>query len=400
MSPEELPASLRPVATFAASQRAKRGGTAIASALESHEPFRARVLAAADKTYPGLVDALRAGVPPAAADPDDVALVAYLLRPDGWQELVAAAGVSTSGTAVMAQQGAITERLREQLDAARAESRASREKYKAEIERIKAENTALRQRLNQTRKQLEAAQQQAEVAEREHARAAAATVEAEREGRRLRAALSAAEDERDATRRAGRGDRELQVAKLGLLLDTLAEAAAGLRRELALPPSGKRPADEVEGRVPGEAAPPGHRRARDSDDPAYLNDLLALPKAHLVVDGYNVTKSVWGSLSLEAQRGRLVAGLRALAARTGAETTCVFDGSDVTVPPPVAPAAGVRVRFSSAGETADELIGRLVSAEPAGRVVIVVSSDREVAENARQRGGHAVAASALARLLV
>jgi predicted RNA-binding protein with PIN domain len=399
MSAEELPPTLRPVARFAAGQRAKRGGTAIASALESHPAFRTRVLAAADKAYPGLVEMLRAGNPPHTADLEELALVAYLLRSDGWQEVVDAANAPARDNAASARAEAAAERLREQLETVRAEARASREKYKAEVERIKEENTGLRQRLNKTRKLLEAAQQQAEDRERDHAQAVSASAEAERDLRRLRAALAAAQEERDASRRAGRDDRGLQVAKLGLLLDTVAEAASGLRRELALPPSVKRPADEVAARLPGDAAPPGHRRAKDSDDPAHLNDLLAMPKAHLVVDGYNVTKSVWGTLSLEAQRSRLVAGLRALAARTGAETTCVFDGSDVTVPPPVAQAAGVRVRFSPAGETADELIRRLVSAEPAGRVVIVVSSDREVAADAQQLGGYAVAARALAGLL-
>jgi predicted RNA-binding protein with PIN domain len=102
---------------------------------------------------------------------------------------------------------------------------------------------------------------------------------------------------------------------------------------------------------------------------------------------------------LEAQRTRLVQALGALAARTGAEVTCVFDGADVSVPPPVGPATGVRVRFSPKGETADELIRRLVRAEPEGRAVVGVSSDREVADGVRRSGVRPLPAEALIGLI-
>ncbi|MGH8776442.1 MAG: NYN domain-containing protein, partial [Jiangellaceae bacterium] len=155
-------------------------------------------------------------------------------------------------------------------------------------------------------------------------------------------------------------------------------------------------ADTVEAAQPGAAAtPPGRPR----DDPAYLGDLLALPRAHLIVDGYNVTKGAWPAMPLEAQRTRLVQRLAALAARTGAEVTCVFDGADVSVPPPVIRAQGVRVRFSPQGQTADELIRRLVAAEPPGRPVAVVSSDREVADGVERRGARSVDSVALVQLL-
>jgi predicted RNA-binding protein with PIN domain len=103
-------------------------------------------------------------------------------------------------------------------------------------------------------------------------------------------------------------------------------------------------------------------------------------------------------MPLEAQRNRLVQGLAALAARTGAEVTCVFDGADVEAPA-VALGPGVRVRFSPHGQTADELIRRLVAAEPVGRPVTVVSSDREVADGVRRSGARAVDSAALVGLL-
>jgi predicted RNA-binding protein with PIN domain len=57
------------------------------------------------------------------------------------------------------------------------------------------------------------------------------------------------------------------------------------------------------------------------------------------------------------------------------------------------------VLFSEAGSTADELVRRLVRAEPPGRVVVVVSSDNEVAGGVRALGARAVPSVALVRLL-
>jgi predicted RNA-binding protein with PIN domain len=55
----------------------------------------------------------------------------------------------------------------------------------------------------------------------------------------------------------------------------------------------------------------------------------------------------------------------------------------------------VRVLFSKSGETADELIRRLVRAEPPGRPVVVVSADREVADGVAKAGARPVASTLL-----
>lgn len=46
--------------------------------------------------------------------------------------------------------------------------------------------------------------------------------------------------------------------------------------------------------------------------------------------------------------------------------------------------------FSAPGQIADDLIRQLVRAEPTGRAVAVVSSDREVAESVRRMGARPV----------
>jgi predicted RNA-binding protein with PIN domain len=214
----------------------------------------------------------------------------------------------------------------------------------------------------------------------------------------MRNRLADAEVAAESARRATRDGRSAGDTRLRLLLDTVVEASQGLRRELALPPTTDRPADLVEGAEPG-AAPGGSSQPLLADDPAVFDELLALPQVHVIVDGYNVTKTGYPDLPLEQQRARLVSGLVALAARSGAEVTCCFDGATVAGHIPSLSGRGVRVRFSKPGEIADELIRRLVRAEPRGRPVVVVSSDREVADGVRRHGARPVSSAALVRRL-
>src|SRR6266508_2533753 len=263
-------------------------------------------------------------------------------------------------------------------------SRQTREKLRAQIAELKQENTVLRRKLNESRQRVAAGE--AEVARRtEHvetadARVAAARAEADREVRRLKARVAGQE-------------RELASVRLRLLLDTVLDAAGGLRRELALPPPGTlRPADTVASLEP-ESAPPG--RVAPADDPALLDELLALPQVHLIVDGYNVTKTAWPSMPLHSQRQRLVTALGALVAQRRTEVTVVFDGAELSGPVKLNQPRGVRVRFSPPGVIADDVIRQLVRAEPAGRPVVVVSSDREVSESVAAAGARPVSASSL-----
>ena len=77
----------------------------------------------------------------------------------------------------------------------------------------------------------------------------------------------------------------------------------------------------------------------------------------------------------------------------------VFDGADKLVGRGRTARADVRVLFSRSGETADELIRQLVRAEPAGRPVVVISSDKEVADGVRRHGAYPLSADTLLRRL-
>jgi predicted RNA-binding protein with PIN domain len=77
----------------------------------------------------------------------------------------------------------------------------------------------------------------------------------------------------------------------------------------------------------------------------------------------------------------------------------VFDGAEGTVPVALPAPRGVRLLFSRRGETADEVLRRLTRHEPQGRPVVVVSSDKEVADGITAAGAAAVPSLALLRLL-
>lgn len=403
----ELPAQLRQYARFAPNRRAKFAGNAMAAALETDPLFRQRIGEKLREAQPELAGALDSGSPPPAADPLDVAAAAYVLRPTGWVKLVTAAGEEAQradAERADEESRAELERLREELDRAREQTRAETERLRVELDTAKREAESLHRKLRAALsdvKRGEAALRKAQ-AEIEAVRAEghAQVSAAESETRRLKGRLGEAEGALEATRRAAREGRSVEDMRVRLLLDTLLEATQGLRRELALPPVSVRPAETVDAVEPGRMTPKDiAARALSENDPAILDQLLALPQAHLVVDGYNVTKTGYPQMPLEKQRLRLLGQLSQLAAQTGAEVTCVFDGAELAAPVLLAPPRGVRVLFSKPGVTADELIRQLVRAEPPGRPVIVASTDREVADGIAKAGARPVASAVLLKRL-
>ncbi|MGW1536584.1 NYN domain-containing protein [Streptomyces aureus] len=399
----ELPAQLRQYARFAPNRRAKFAGNAMAAALETDPLFRQRIAEKLREAQPEIVGALDSGAPPPAADPLDVAAAAYVVRPAGWVKLVTAAGeeaLRADAERADEENRAELDRLRAELVEARGQTRAETERLRAELESARKEAESLHRKLRGALsdvKRGEAALRKLQ-AETDGAKAEsqAQVSAAESETRRLKTRLTEAEAALEATRKAAREGRSVEDMRVRLLLDTVLDAAQGLRRELALPPVSVRPAETVEAVEPGRMTPKDiATRALSENDPAILDQLLALPQAHLVVDGYNVTKTGYPQMPLEKQRLRLLGQLSQLAAQTGAEVTCVFDGAELAAPVLLAPPRGVRVLFSKPGVTADELIRQLVRAEPPGRPVIVVSTDREVADGIAKAGARPVASAVL-----
>ncbi|MFD9906818.1 NYN domain-containing protein [Streptomyces sp. NPDC059063] len=403
----ELPSQLRQYARFTPSRRVKFAGNAMAAALESDPLFRQRIGERLREAQPELTAALDAGTPPPAADPLDVAAAAYVLRPTGWVKLVTAAGEEAQrADAERADEEtrAELERLRAELASARAQTKTETERLRGELDAAKKDaesmHRKLRAALSDVKRGEAALRKAAADADALRSEGQAQLSAAESEVRRLKSRLGEAESALEATRRAAREGRSVEDMRVRLLLDTVLDAAQGLRRELALPPVSVRPAETVDAVEPGRMTPKDiAARALSENDPAVLDQLLALPQAHLVVDGYNVTKTGYPTMPLEKQRLRLLGSLSQLALQSGAEVTCVFDGAELAAPVLLAPPRGVRVLFSKPGVTADELIRQLVRAEPPGRPVIVVSTDREVADGIAKAGARPVASVVLLKRL-
>lgn len=400
LAADEVPGTLRAIARFAPAKRQRLGGVALAAALDSDESFREKVADAIATASPELTAAVREGTSTAAADPIDVAVIAYLTRPEGWRDILTAAnGRWTAERGVTAARTDEVERLRGELAELRAQVRGEparvREALAAAGAEAEAELAALRRSLRDRTRELRAAERDRDAARESEAglrsRVDALTTAHDAERRRQRARQIEAERAAESARRDLRTERDIDDARLWLLIDTLVQAATGVRRELSLSPPTVRPADTVE-----SAGDTTARRA--AGDPAALDRLLALPNVHVVIDGYNVTKTGYGELSLAGQRTRLVGALAPLVAQSGAEVTVAFDGG---AKPPAQPPSprGVRVLFSAADEIADDLIRRLVAAEPPGRPVVVVTSDRQViADTARDGAWSVPSAVLLARL--
>jgi predicted RNA-binding protein with PIN domain len=404
---DEIPVALRRVARFAPNRRARLGGREIAAQLASDPLFRQRVGARVMTEAGDLGAAVTDGMAPAAADPVEVAALAYLGRPDGWRNLIDQAGDAVraeADSAAVAGQVRDAEHRAARAEHDRAVARVEADKLRDELARVREELGQLREESRATGKALReahAAQKRAsDLLATEKGRASRIAADHEAEVRRLKTRLADAEAAAATGKQQAKDARAVDDARLWLLLETIGQAASGLRRELALGPQDRLPADFVADTSAERPGSPERSRARaqDTDDPGRLDQLLALPRAHLIVDGYNVTKRGFAEMSLEQQRKRLITGLGGIAAQTGDEITVVFDGAERVHGLPPAP-RGVRVLFSHKGDTADELIRQLVRAEPPGRPIVVVSSDREVADGVRRHGAYPMGADSLLRRL-
>ncbi|MCF7548317.1 NYN domain-containing protein [Pseudonocardia sp. WMMC193] len=393
MPTPEVPTSLRPFARFAPAKRARLGGTALVRELREDGAFRTAVVAWWEEHRPGEL----------AAGPDEPITAAAAAVLTGAPEARAAvASVARRGDASEARAErdealARADKLQIEVERLRAELAEARDQARGAAAEREHEFGRLRRKVSEQGTELRFARDgmaalEAEVARLRagaDARLEAALAERDRERERAeaeRAAARRAAAEVASARQAAKEARQGDEVRLALLLETLGGAVSGLRRELSLGGGGPRPADVVAGSggVRGEAVV----------NPSALDAVLALPAAHLIVDGYNVSKTGYPELPLADQRTRLVTQLGALAARTGVEVTVVFDGAAVIAARPRG-ARGVRVLFSDAGVIADDVIRDLVAAEPQGRPLLVASSDKAVAESVRRRGAHSVPSSVL-----
>lgn len=395
LPPAEVPLRLRRFVRFAPAKRARLAAGPLLHELAESPAFRTAVVAWWDEHRPGELDA--------SADDRRTAAAAAVLRelPEAPQVVAEAARVGEAAElraeldAALSRVEKLTaelERLRGELAEARAQAREAGSAREHEYQQLRRRVSEQGARLRTAVEAQAAAEAAAEAARSEAAEQLARAAE---EVAKERARAEAEKERADraaaqvlAARQAAREARQADEVRLSLLLDAVSGAVEGLRRELGVTGGGgPRPGDLVEN------ASVLRRGAIVETQPA-LDAVLAVPALHLIVDGYNVSKTGYPELTLADQRSRLVGQLSALAARTSVEITVVFDGAGVVTAPPRG-ARGLRVLFSDPGVLADDVIRALVAAEPEGRPILVATSDRAVVASVRKHGAYAVPSAVL-----
>ena len=287
-------------------------------------------------------------------------------RPEGWEDRLARRSRPKTRAARAAPARTTDRRLEQERDKLRRARKAEQE-VRAELKAERAVSTRLRAEVKEARDEARAAGARARAAERAQTRAEAAL---DRERRRGARAVEAGKAQLDKTR------AELKAA--GKAMTELRRKAALLEAKTSGPQTrAAKPASSPRRTGPRRALPVP--KGRLQDDPGTLEAWLDEPSVLLLVDGYNVTKSVggFGELDLERQRDLLMDGVSRLARRKKVNSTVVFDGSDVPSGTRRRSRGRVRVEYSRPDETADDHLVALLEAHPPDPVVLV-TSDREL----------------------
>ena len=310
-------------------------------------------------------------------------------RADGWQEALAGLSGPVKEADPEKDLRAALRREAEKTAAAKDEARRVKESSRKALEDERAATKELRKELAAARRDAAASAAEATEARAEAARSAAEADKVER--RTKKDAAAALEREREATQQLRSVRKELsaarrRIAELELALEKTAQRKSAERAPKAVAKRGPRkPLPVPKGRL--------------EDDPLTLDAWLDAPGVHLLVDGYNVTKSPGGfpGLDLSSQRERLVEQLEKLALKKDVPTTVVFDGSVVAPGRSRLARTRVRVEYSRPGEIADDhLIAKLASLPP--DPVVLVTGDRELQERAGAEGATIAVAAQLLEL--
>jgi len=322
---------------------------------------------------------------------DEVGML-WLTQPDGWEIDARRLVDSLQRADDEAREAADARRERKRRDAAeaareraRAEAdelraqlaheRDARHAVAAELESTRAEMQSLRARLGETERM---ARRRDSGAQRADERAEAATGEVEH----LRADLAVAIEARDAAlAAAAHGEGRVDLERLRVLLT-----------EALVLSKGGTPRVRSHRRKP--LAIPGAVYGRPLDEAEHL---LRSRDVVVLVDGYNVAKLGWPAASLEQQRNACIDGAERIARRWGTLVHVVFDGAVVVG----AHAPGrrlVRVSYSPAGVTADDVLRAEVDAIDTHRPVVVVTNDQAVVHDVRAAGANVVASEVFVEL--
>jgi len=420
------PPALRPVLGF--QRLPPRALKTVADVLDRDEMFRERVAE-------GL-----------AADEPDRASWLFLTRPQGWADELDLLGEGAAEQRAEKDRRSAERRV-EQLSAALERRGEELENQRSDLESLRFELADERRRRHEAEVALEASDGRAEALGEERARAVRElkrieALAAERldllraaeaeltdvraelaELRRASAPALPTPDESAAQRSPDAiVPPSLPLREITSAVEAAARAAGGLATAIGQvaallptpdpdrgpddPPAPVRtPSSATVGPSRAPAGRPSRRvplrtlRGVVEDSPEGIEQLVGTDGLVTLVDGYNVAMSRWPELDKGAQRDSLVRALGALAARVGGVVHVVFDGDDHGQRPAVNAPLPVRVHFSSSDVEADDVILAMVAELPTDSPVLVISSDRRVAQGSRRLGANTAGSETLVELL-
>ena len=126
--------------------------------------------------------------------------------------------------------------------------------------------------------------------------------------------------------------------------------------------------------------------------------LLRVKGAERLVDGYNVAKLGWPLLDLGQQREQCILAAENIAKRWNMAVTIVFDGASVEGAHTSA-RRKVRIVYSPAGVSADDVLRAEVAAADVAKPVIVVTNDRAIITDVVASGANTVSSDDFLHLL-
>lgn len=129
------------------------------------------------------------------------------------------------------------------------------------------------------------------------------------------------------------------------------------------------------------------------DSLAVAAHFLRTARVEVVVDGYNLAKQAWPRLALLDQRERCIEVMEDLARRYGCSIIVIFDGADVIGAN--ARRRLVRVAYSPAGVSADDVIREVVARTDDNVPVVVATDDQAIIVSVRAMGANVVTCAQL-----
>ena len=373
------PPGLGPILRF--SRLSATAYATITRVVDDDDDFRARVAAAPEATV------------------HEVGHAGYLWlhRPDGWEDDPALHAAPVAGDpdrpTAKAKAENKAEATRRRRDAADAEARRRTKEQLATARRSAAAAAA---ELEQLRSRIGALEEERNQAMRSRKALEADLADARRDLRMAREATRQAEAELLGAGRTPFAVDTFDRAAIAAAVEAAGRTAADLAAQLATAAGALRPAQPR--RPPKPRRRPATRVAPTlppgifDGTPEANRHLVASGESTLLVDGYNVARSAWTGLNPEEERRRTIALLEEVRARSKGLVFVVFDGDSATVGP--LSSRSVRVVFSPTGVTADDEIARILGELPTAQPVVVVSSDRAVAADARRQGAVAMSSPA------